>query len=120
MRSIERRPQSLAIGWIARRPAQQPLRLAVRDAAVFGIEGARGGRQAGVVQRLQRRQRGAEQRAAPFADAVAMHGFVVGEVVGARRPRSEERRVGEECVSTCRSRWSPYHLKTTKTITSNK
>src|SRR3546814_7187613 len=23
--------------------------------------------------------------------------------------RSEERRVGNECVSTCRSRWSPYH-----------
>src|SRR3546814_10772538 len=28
----------------------------------------------------------------------------IGEVV-----RSEERRVGKECVSTCRSRWSPYH-----------
>src|SRR3546814_12610184 len=25
------------------------------------------------------------------------------------RKRSEERRVGKECVSTCRSRWSPYH-----------
>src|SRR3546814_15328809 len=25
------------------------------------------------------------------------------------KPRSEERRVGKECVSTCRSRWSPYH-----------
>src|SRR3546814_8888917 len=23
--------------------------------------------------------------------------------------RSEERRVGKECVSTCRTRWSPYH-----------
>src|SRR3546814_16097772 len=28
--------------------------------------------------------------------------------------RSEERRVGKECVITCRSRWSPYHLKKTK------
>src|SRR3546814_1769295 len=33
---------------------------------------------------------------------------------GSARPalapcRSEERRVGKECVSTCRSRWSPYH-----------
>src|SRR3546814_18778607 len=28
-----------------------------------------------------------------------------------RRRRSEERRVGKECVSTCRSRWSPYHYK---------
>src|SRR3546814_16552420 len=27
------------------------------------------------------------------------------------RDRSEERRVGKECVSTCRSRWSPYHYK---------
>src|SRR3546814_11375473 len=25
------------------------------------------------------------------------------------RDRSEERRVGKECVSTCRSRWSPFH-----------
>src|SRR3546814_13390775 len=25
--------------------------------------------------------------------------------------RSAERRVGKECVSTCRSRWSPYHYK---------
>src|SRR3546814_18982411 len=25
--------------------------------------------------------------------------------------RSEERRVGKECVSTCRSRWSPYHYQ---------
>src|SRR3546814_16861818 len=28
--------------------------------------------------------------------------------------RSEERRVGKECVSTCRSRWSPYHSKKQK------
>src|SRR3546814_7202049 len=27
----------------------------------------------------------------------------------AKSQRSEERRVGKECVSTCRSRWSPYH-----------
>src|SRR3546814_6551838 len=26
-----------------------------------------------------------------------------------RKCRSEERRVGKECVSTCRYRWSPYH-----------
>src|SRR3546814_11613442 len=29
--------------------------------------------------------------------------------VNADADRSEERRVGKECVSTCRSRWSPYH-----------
>src|SRR3546814_4871440 len=28
---------------------------------------------------------------------------------GGGEARSEERRVGKECVSTCRSRWSPYH-----------
>src|SRR3546814_16619520 len=28
--------------------------------------------------------------------------------------RSEERRVGQECVSPCRSRWSPYHSKNKK------
>src|SRR3546814_18218721 len=32
----------------------------------------------------------------------------LGTVAG-RDGRSEERRVGKECVSTCRSRWSPYH-----------
>src|SRR3546814_19928990 len=30
--------------------------------------------------------------------------------------RSEERRVGKECVSTCRSRWSTYHKKKNKDI----
>src|SRR3546814_18926330 len=29
--------------------------------------------------------------------------------LGEDNVRSEERRVGKECVSTCRSRWSPYH-----------
>src|SRR3546814_1314492 len=31
---------------------------------------------------------------------------IVSEIIAGR---SEERRVGKECVSTCRSRWSPYH-----------
>src|SRR3546814_15566115 len=35
---------------------------------------------------------------------------VLAEAIGAfSYDRSEERRVGKECVSTCRSRWSPYH-----------
>src|SRR3546814_12442076 len=33
--------------------------------------------------------------------------FVIAKA--ATEGRSEERRVGTECVSTCRSRWSPYH-----------
>src|SRR3546814_16276546 len=44
----------------------------------------------------RRRQLGAEKAVPPFH---AWDAFV----------RSEERRVGKECVSTCRSRWSPYH-----------
>ena len=31
------------------------------------------------------------------------------ETLAAKTSRSEERRVGKECVTTCRSRWSPYH-----------
>src|SRR3546814_20998771 len=32
-----------------------------------------------------------------------------GETKKGKQARSEERRVGKECVSTCRSRWSPYN-----------
>src|SRR3546814_14147884 len=38
---------------------------------------------------------------------VALAWLALGYVV--TEPRSEERRVGNGCVSTCRSRWSPYH-----------
>src|SRR3546814_14987921 len=34
---------------------------------------------------------------------------IVGGALQCQLTRSEERRVGKECVSTCRSRWSPYH-----------
>src|SRR3546814_11981287 len=51
-----------------------------------------------------------------FERAVVMDGDEnVLAVAGERfvdRVRSEERRVGKECVSTCRSRWSPYTAKT--------
>src|SRR3546814_15556401 len=40
----------------------------------------------------------------------SIHDRLVAELEAAvRKIRSEERRVGKECVSTCRSRWSPYH-----------
>src|SRR3546814_14486301 len=58
----------------------------------FEIIGARG-REAHVA--------GAQFHAAESEAELGEQGF------GARR--SEERRVGKECVSTCRSRWSPYH-----------
>src|SRR3546814_14185907 len=37
--------------------------------------------------------------------------------MAAHRPRSEARRVGNACVSTCRSRWSPYHKKKNQSMT---
>src|SRR3546814_20332704 len=52
----------------------------------------------------------------------ALKGFIdLVEVAEGEKPAkvnlrrsSEERRVGKECVSTCRSRWSPYHSKKKK------
>src|SRR3546814_20772854 len=38
-------------------------------------------------------------------------GYVLGKISELGPDRSEERRVGKECVSTCRSRWWPYHNK---------
>src|SRR3546814_21167663 len=38
-------------------------------------------------------------------------GIAVREALRAAAARSEERREGKECVSTCRSRWSTYHYK---------
>src|SRR3546814_5132699 len=37
------------------------------------------------------------------------HPNKAGDSFSGSTARSEERRVGKECVSTCRSRWSPYH-----------
>src|SRR3546814_13443098 len=62
---------------------------------VLGEQPAQHLRQRGERQRL-RRQRG-DQMLGAFLEAVEQ--------------RSEERRVGKECVSTCRSRWSTYHYK---------
>src|SRR3546814_15633363 len=40
------------------------------------------------------------------------------DMIRERTMRSEERRAGKECVSTCRSRWSTYHYKKTQYILS--
>src|SRR3546814_12184722 len=42
-------------------------------------------------------------------DAVEARGVELSAGIRRGIVRSEERRVGKECVSTCRSRWSPYH-----------
>ena len=41
--------------------------------------------------------------------APAMPSVTIAVAAAQGKLRSEERRVGKECVSTCRSRWSPYH-----------
>src|SRR3546814_21079332 len=40
--------------------------------------------------------------------ATGTNAMAIGPAAVASGDRSEERRVGKECVSTCRSRWSPY------------
>src|SRR3546814_20752348 len=54
----------------------------------------------------------ADAATATDADFQRIEGIVAHEYfhnwTGNRITRSEERRVGKECVSTCRSRWSPY------------
>src|SRR3546814_4464340 len=56
---------------------------------------------AGADQTAQRGDRGKQHEMIelPAAGCLVQH----------QRTRSEERRVGKECVNTCRSRWSPYH-----------
>src|SRR3546814_3183325 len=44
----------------------------------------------------------------PPCGAVARDGELLRSRAELSKLRSEERRVGKECVSTCRSRWSPY------------
>src|SRR3546814_19792125 len=53
----------------------------------------------------------AEQRAVAPAIHRTLLAMRDAAQAGSARARSEERRGGKECVSTCRSRWSPYHSK---------
>src|SRR3546814_16757059 len=51
----------------------------------------------------------ADDHAALFSDRVGALRFWRAKLASSDRVRSEERRVENECVSTCSSRWSPYH-----------
>src|SRR3546814_6743296 len=58
------------------------------------------------------KQAGGKEQAEMYYEAKEEHRTVDSLVLPDLKntdPRSEERRVGNECVSTCRSRWSPYH-----------
>src|SRR3546814_15542623 len=86
----------------------RPLRMPHRLADIFEIDlmadAGAGGHDLEIVERLR----------APFEELVALHVALIFErdVILERlggAERSEERRLGKECVSTCSSRWSPYH-----------
>src|SRR3546814_16944033 len=52
---------------------------------------------------------GADDRPLAYRDVVLQAGDLVARGNATPAGRSEERRVGKECVSTCSSRWSPSH-----------
>src|SRR3546814_15850809 len=56
------------------------------------------------------------QLGAPMPGMVVKVNVKPGDTVTIGDQRSEERRVGKECVRTCRSRWSPFHYKKKKKI----
>src|SRR3546814_12198255 len=59
---------------------------------------------------LQDRVPASFSEVAPARDRLVLADLPTASLTERRRlERSEERRVGKECVSTCRSRWSPYH-----------
>src|SRR3546814_13385281 len=78
-------------------PAIDAARFELLDAALAVLQQRRVDEAGPEVERVDRLRR--QTREAP--GLVGVH--------GERAVRSEERRVGKECVSTCRSRWSPYH-----------
>src|SRR3546814_2455057 len=70
--------------------------------------GGTGGGPGGALSRAARRIGGGPDSGCRFAEC-RRGAAGTGRRRPGRSPRSEERRVGKECVSTCRSRWSPYH-----------
>src|SRR3546814_11235004 len=56
-------------------------------------------------------QKYAEQLKTRYDPLYAAQKRYLAEQENIRRARSAERRVGTECVSTCRARWAPYHSK---------
>src|SRR3546814_20767944 len=74
---------------------EEPAAPGPRASEVLGDDGVGGG-EAGV--EVEQQGRDLHRRVAEL-----------GQLGGVERRRSEARRVGKECVSTCRSRWSPFH-----------
>src|SRR3546814_14762918 len=81
--------------------------------AVANLAGGRGGDGATFLKQLDTRD-AFRRRIIANAFVGAVHRLAFGRVDLHRNDlvaerRSEERRVGKECVSTCSARWSPYH-----------
>src|SRR3546814_19039363 len=74
------------------------------DAKVVGVADKRSQIRNGVQREDEIAKRPIDDALGPFGSVLVLYC-----VVQIKRLRSEERSVGKECVSTCRSRWSPYH-----------
>src|SRR3546814_12596711 len=113
-------PAPFATGRGARPPNGAPAGSAVEGGDVHREgAGAKGGDIAQILGARENVDVGAEAAQQP-ADDCHRARFPIEHLLGnargdaPHRVRSEERRVGKECVSTCRSRWSPYHYKKKK------
>src|SRR3546814_4191229 len=87
-----------------RRHTRCALVTGVQTCALPILERAVGGAQSGCLEAVGEGDLGPLRA---IVRAVEVRARRVGAAVVGRR--SEERRVGKECVSTCRSRWSPHH-----------
>src|SRR3546814_14170530 len=81
----------------------------LRDTRASDVVGRLGGDEFGVIL-AQSGMEPAAAKAAKLAEAIAAEEVVwEDQALRITVARSEERRVGQECVRTCRSRWSPTH-----------
>src|SRR3546814_20708841 len=94
-----RSPEARGIGWIDAQPLETRYLSAITVAELrFGVTSLPAGkRRDGLLESLER------QVLPLFAGRVLSFDLAASQSYA----RSEERRVGKECVSTCRSRWSP-------------
>src|SRR3546814_9027297 len=87
--------------------SRTPVREAFKALAGMGLVEQRPHR--GVVVALPSRKRMEEMFEVMAEIEATCARLAAVRMTGPERRRSEERRVGKECVSTCRSRWSPLH-----------
>src|SRR3546814_16865243 len=86
--------------------AEAEMQQALRLRQVVGVGGRAGHMLVAAVVRLGAVHAAPDRRLPRHSQTRRSSGLVLPALL-----RSDERRVGKECVSTCRSRWSPYHLK---------